>query len=223
MNRYYKIILTLISACIIGVSCNKKDYLTDSGIHNPVTALNNYDYLKQNSWNLFDTLILVIDRFNLKDEFNNANTVFAPTDYSIARFMTDRLNEKLAISSKVEYTLDSLFKYVTADSIKQYMFSEKIALPDLQEDQTQLFTSLGKTKMGAFKELQRANQYTAQSNNPTHLLYLVKVRGELDIPGVVPPVGEADTRVLCQTTGILTSGGTKVLHALNNQHAFIRF
>lgn len=223
MNRSYKIVLPVICAFVIGVSCTKKDYLTDSGVHSAVTPLNNYDYLKQNSWKLFDTLILVIDRFNLKEEFNNSTTVFAPTDYSIAKFMTDRLNEKLATSSKAEYTLDSLFKYATVDSIRQYMFKEKLTLAELQEDQTLELRSIGGTTMGVFKELQRANQYTTQSNNPTHLLYLVRVRGALDIPGVVPPVGEADTRVLCQTTGILTSGGTKVLHALNNQHAFIRF
>ena len=119
--------------------------------------------------------------------------------------------------------MDSLFKYATRDSIKQYMFNEKLTLSELVEDETKLLTSLGQTKMGVFKELQRANQFTAQSNNPTHLLYLVKVRGELDITGVVPPLGESDTRVLCQTTGILTLGGTKVLHALSNQHVFIRF
>lgn len=223
MKQPYKIILPLICAIVIGISCKKNDYLTDSGIHSAITPLSNYDYLKANSYNLFDTLIMVIDRYKLKDEFNSANTVFAPTDYSIARYMTDRLNERLATSSTARYSLDTLFKYVNVDSIRQYMFNAKITLPELQENETQLYTSLGQTRMGAFKELQLANQYTAQSNNRTYLLYLVRVRGALDVPGVLPPLGEADTRVLCQTTGILTSNGSKVLHALSNQHVFIRF
>src|SRR5687768_195256 len=119
MKIYFKIIPVIACFTLLAVSCKKKDYLTDSGVHSVSTPLNNYDYLKQNSWKLFDTLLMVVDRFNLKEEVNNANTFFAPTNYSINRFMLARLAEKQATSSKAAYTLDSLYKYITADSIRQ--------------------------------------------------------------------------------------------------------
>lgn len=223
MKKYYRYIFPSILVLIVAFSCKKKDYLTDSGVHNPVTPLSNYDYLKQNSWKLFDTLLLIVDKFNLKEEVNDAKTFFAPTNYSISAFMTARLNERLATSSSATYPLDTLYKYITADSIRQYMFSDKITLSDIGEDETKLFTSRGKVSHGVFKELQRANTYTQYTNNPTYLLYLVKVRGSLDVPGVTPPVGEEDIRVRCQTTGVQTSNGSTILHVLNNQHQFIRF
>jgi hypothetical protein len=223
MKKYCKYILPAVFAFILVVSCKKKDYLTDSGVHNAVTPLTNYDYLKQNNWRLFDTLLMIIDKFNLKEDMNETKTFFAPTNYSINAFITARLNDRLATSSSATYTLDTLYKYITADSIRQYMFNDRITLDDIGEDETKLFTNRSKTNMGVFKELQRANQFTMYTNNPTYLLYLVKIRGSLDVPGVIPPTGEEDIRVRCQTTGIETSNGATILHVLNNQHQFIRF
>lgn len=223
MKKYFKYIVPFALVLLVAASCKKKDYLTDTGVHNPVTPLSNYDYLKQNSWKLFDTLLLIIDKFNLKEEVNAAKTFFAPTNYSIASFMTARLNEKQLTSSSSQYTLDSLYKYITADSVKQYMFNEKITLDDIGEDETKMYTNHIDTDFGVFKERQRDNAYTQYSNNPSYLLYLVKVRGSLDVPGVTPPPNEIDIRARCQTTGIQTSNGATILHVLNNQHQFIRF
>jgi hypothetical protein len=223
MKKYSKYILPFLLVLLVTSSCKKKDYLTDTGVHNPVTALSNYDYLKQNSWHLFDTLLLVIDKFNLKEEMNAAKTFFAPTNYSISSFMTARLNEKQLTSSSAQYTLDSLYKYITPDSIRQYMFNDKITLDDIDADETKMFPNHIQTQLGVFKELQRDNAYTQYSNNPTYLLYLVKVRGSLDVPGTIPPAGEEDIRVRCQTTGVQTSNGATILHVLNNQHQFVRF
>ena len=219
----YRYILSSLLVFVLAASCKKNDYLTDTGVHNEVTPLSNYDYLKQNSWKLFDTLLLVIDKFNLEEEVNETKTFFAPTNYSIAAFMTARLNERLATSSSATYPLDTMYKYISADSIRQYMFSDKITLDDIDEDETKLYQNRANVSMGVFKELQRANQYTQYTNNPTYLLYLVKVRGGLDVPGVTPPTGQEDIRVRSQTTGIQTSNGATILHVLNNQHQFVRF
>jgi hypothetical protein len=223
MKQYYKFILPILCVFILAVSCKKADYLTDSGVHDAKTPLSTYDYMKQHPWKLFDTLITIIDQYNLRDEVNNANTFFAPTDYAIKSYMDARLAERQATNAAAEYTMDSLYKYITADSVRQYMFSEKIVLQDLPENETRAFASLGKTSMGAYKELQTANDYTQYTNAPTYFLYLVKIRGELDIPGSVPPQNEEDIKVRCQTTGIQTSNGAKTLHVLNNQHTFVRF
>jgi hypothetical protein len=217
------LVLPVVFSVLLAVSCKKADYLTDEGVHNAVTPLSTYDYLKAHPWKLFDTLIMVIDRYNLKDQVNQSNTFFAATNYSINRFLNDRRTEKQLVSASADYTLDSLFKYVTADSIKQYMFNEKLQLAELPENETRVYQSIGEIQMGVYKELQQANSYTERTNAPTHLLYLVKIRGTLDVPGTTPPANENDIRVLCQTTGILTFNGERVLHVLNNNHTYIRF
>ena len=222
----HSIMGTVVGACIVLLaisSCKKKDYLTDTGIHNPVTPLSNYDYLAQNQLRQFDTLLILIDKFNLKDQVNKAPTFFAPTDYSILASITGRLTTKQQLNPAATYTLDSLINTMTADSLKQYMFNETITLDNSPESQAKPYTSMGGTKNGALKVFQNAAPYTERTSAPTYLLYLVKVRGALDIPGVTPPPNESDISVLCQTTGILTSNGATTLHALNPNHVFVTF
>lgn len=223
MIKICKSVFILLCVLAFWVSCKKADYLTDSGIHEAITPLSTYDYLQQHSWHFFDTTILIIDHYNLKDEVNQVPTFFAFTDYSIAAFMTDRRIEKQQVSATADYTLDSLYKYMTVDSIRQYFFDQEIRMGDLPINEVKAYTSEGNTTMAMFRELQVANDYTVRTNAPTYLLYLVKVRGAMDVPGVVSPPNEVDTRVRCQTTGILTSNGAKTLHVLNNQHRFVRF
>ena len=49
-------------------SCKKSEYLTDGGLSEAKTPLTTYDYLKQHKYHLFDTLIMVIDHYNMKEE-----------------------------------------------------------------------------------------------------------------------------------------------------------
>jgi hypothetical protein len=222
MTKYIKAIVPL--ACfVLAFSCRKADYLTDSGIHEAITPLSTYDYLAAHSWHFFDTTIAVIDHFGMKDEVNQANTFFAFTDYAIFNYMDARAREKQQTDPTAVYTLDSLYKYITADSIRQYMFSGSIRLGDLPVNEVSPQTSVANTTMGAYRELQTITEFTQRTQAPTYLLFLIKVRGDIDLPGVVYPSAEVDTRVRCQTTGILTSNGEKVLHVLNNQHQFVRF
>jgi len=224
MKRYY--IGFLVIALMAGfTSCKKAAYLTDGGVHTAITPLSTYDYLAQHPWHLFDTLVTVINHYGLKDQVNTATTFFAPTNYSIGRYMTLRLAEKQAINPAAAYTLDSLYKDMKADSVLQYMFNDKITLDAAQELKPKLFQSKGAPgiNMGVMKELQTVAPYVEFSNAPTFLLYLVKVRGAIDEPGVIPPANESDIRVLCQTTGILPENGAKVLHVLSNLHTFGRF
>ena len=77
MKRYTTVFPLLVCGWILfAVSCKKKDYLTDDGVHTAKTSLNTYDYLKSNQYHLFDTFLLVVDRFNMKDELLNAKSVF---------------------------------------------------------------------------------------------------------------------------------------------------
>jgi len=76
-NRQYRYIWILLVVLAAGVvSCKKTSYLTDGGLANAKTSLTTYDYLKQQPYHYFDTTILIIDHFNLKDSVNNSKTFF---------------------------------------------------------------------------------------------------------------------------------------------------
>jgi hypothetical protein len=225
MKRNYIGILAVMGiALLVFISCTKKDYLTDTGVHNAVTPLNNTDYLATNQFRQFDTLLQIINRFDgLKDEVNKAGTFFAPTDYSILLTINNRLRVKQQSDAFATYTLDSLVNNITIDSMRQYLFSESITLDNAPVGQAKAYTSKGGTSQAVLKVLQTGAPYTDRTTAPTYLLFFVKVRGALDIPGVIPPANENDLNVLCQTTGIKTSNGTTTLHVLTNTHVFSSF
>lgn len=225
MKRNYGGLLMVAGIWLLAITaCTKKDYLTDTGIHNAVTPLNNTDYLAGNQFKQFDTLLQIINRFDgLKDEVNKAGTFFAPTDYSILLAINNRLRAKQQSDAFATYTLDSLIKNITIDSVRQYLFSETITLDNAPEGQAKPYTSKGGTPQAAVKVLQTGAPYTDRTTAPTYLLFFVKVRGALDTPGVPAPTNESDLNVLCQTTGIKTSNGTTTLHVLNNQHVFVSY
>lgn len=215
-------ILFCFGMLLIGTGC-KKSYLSGGSLHNPVTPLNNVDYMKSNAFNLFDTVALILQRFELVNEVNNAKTFFAFTDYSVVNLINTKLTARQQVNSLATYTLDSLLKEITADSIRQYMFNENIELGSASEIKATPYTSKGKTTMAALKQLQTGAPYTNLTKAPTYLLFFIKVRGALDEPGVIPPVNENDLSVLCQTTGIKTSNGATTMHVLSNNHTFVRF
>jgi hypothetical protein len=221
-NTNIKLLLLCLLAGIMAVGCKKSEYLTDGGVHDPVTPLSNYDYLKQHSWNSFDTLIAIIDHFNLKEEVNKAPTFFAPTNYSITKFVNLKKSQRL--DPTLPYTIDSLFNIITADSIRQYMFSNKITVAESPTVITPV-TSIGKTTCAIQKFLQTDGSYYQWGNTPVYSLYLIRVRGAIDDPNAtpVPDDPNADTRIICQTTGIQTSSGATIMHVLSNAHTFVRF
>ena len=210
------LVLVLMSSC-------KKSYLSGGTLHNAITPLNNIEYMRANASNLFDTSLIVIQRLGLNDQVNSAKTFFAFTDYSILNMINLKLQQRQAVSPLAVYTLDSLIRELNEDSVKQYILNETIDLKTAPEDRPAVFTSLGRTTNGVFKQLQANATYRERTQAPTYLLFYVLVRGALDVPGVTPPTGQNDISVLCQTTGIKTSNGNTTLHVLNNQHTFVRF
>lgn len=218
---YKSIIAAFIFICLLG-SC-KKDYLTGGSLHQEVTPLTNVDYMKSNSLKIFDTAVVVIEKLGLAAQVNSAKTFFAFTDYSVLNMINLRLQQKQAVNPLATYTLDSLIKDISEDSVRQYVLNETVELKTAQELIPATYTSAGNTTMGVIKQLQSIALYLERTQAPTYLLYYVKVRGALDQPGVTPPVNQNDITVLCQTTGIKTSGGATTMHVLANNHTFVRF
>jgi hypothetical protein len=196
-------------------SCKKDAYLTDDGVHEAATSLSTYDYLAANKYHIFDTLIMIIDHLNLKQEVNSAKTFFAPTNYSITR--------KINRYSLVYPSLDSVYKYMTADSLRQYILQTTVTL-DAALETPVAYVTAGKTNAAVQKIKQTDPAYSQWSTYPVYTLYFIKVRGTMDDPDNPPPPNDpdVDTRVSCQTTGIQTSSGT-TLHVLSNLHIFSTF
>ncbi len=213
--------------CSLGLayftSCKKSDYLTDGGLHTAKTPLSTYDYLKQHKYHLFDTLIMAIDHYKLKDEVNSAATFFAPTNYSINRYLKVKRDSVQRLNENNKYTLEDMYKNLTADSLRIYMTKSKVELTSTPLQVTMMPNFTINTKTGVQRILQPAPG-ESWSSAPIYYLFYVKVRGEIDPPNSVPLPNDptSDLKAQCQTTGIEPSSGG-ILHVLSNTHTFIRF
>ena len=203
-------------------SCKKSSYLTDGGLSNPKSPLSTYEYLKQHQYHLFDTLIMVIDHYQMKEEVNAAQTFFAPTNYSINNYIRLRRAEVRLIDENATYTLNDMYNDVTADSLRMYCVKSRIELMTTPETAT-IVANNANTVTAAQRILQpRPNE--SWSSAPIYYLYFIKVVNGLDPAGVTLPGDDPnrDIRAQCQTTGIEPASGG-ILNVLSNQHTFIRF
>lgn len=210
MEKYTKnikgIAYIFLAVLLLATSCKKDDYLTDGGLSVAETPLTTYDYLAAHQAKLFDTLLLVVDHYGLKDEINNAGTFFAPTDYSIKSYLVSKRTEE-----NPTYGLADLYDHLTADSVRMYLFNDKITMSSLTTTAT-TYLSKANTEASLSKVLQTDAQYYVWSSEPVYFMYYGK------------KYGSVTTNVLCQTTGILTqSGNGTVLHVLANTHRFVTF
>ena len=236
MKQYKITILVCLLFTFAVLSCKKDDYLTDGGVHDGKTPLNTYDYLQSNQYKLFDSFLLIIDKLNLKTELLQAKTVFAVTDYSIRNYIILKQNAIRLIDINKTFTMDSVYANITADSVRQYFFNQKISLDaaPMEPEVTQV-TSNAQTACGYSKRQWTILELNGNdaglftwTNNPIYGLYYTKVRGAFDVPGITPPPNEIDIKVLCQTQGIMPKSFDKdsydqMLHVLANTHTFVRF
>lgn len=210
--RTYKNInrIVLGTLVIIGMASCTSSYLDEGGLANANTPQTTYDYLATNRYQMFDTLIQIIDTLDLKEQINNAETFFAPSDNSIGNYllaMTDTLINQTEVADTT-YTLANLFEDATKEMILKYAVDEEITLANESVNGTD-YVSLAGTEVTATRTLATDDEYYVNSDNPVYLLYFTQK-------------GMADER--CQTSGILTQNGAgTILHVLNNEHVFVFF
>lgn len=198
----------MLIACLI--SCKKDDYLTDGGQAQEKSSLSTYDYLANHTYRYFDTVILIIDHFNLKDSVNKAGTFFAFTDFSVATLMTN-----LQVT-----TLAELYTKVSSKLVTQYMFGDNsITLTNATMAAEQKVNWAGDASaLSAVKKIENTYGVYLSSSAPVYSYYTlqyVKINGVLDGSPNIPPGDVTDISIPCQTTGIQTSSGT-TLHVLAN-------
>jgi len=194
---------------LMTVACKKSSYLNDGGTHDPHTSLSTYDYLKANAYHSFDSTILLIDHFNLKDSVNKSGTFFAFTDYAINLFMINA-----GYSS-----MQQLFDSVSSKFLTQYMFGSKDLTVDAATTSTVRYPNwAADTVLSGLRKIELAYPVYLTNSVPSfsyYTLQYVKINGVVDGSPGAPPDDITDVYLSCQTTGILTSSGT-TLHVLVN-------
>lgn len=198
----------VIVLVVMSVSCKKAAYLTDGGVSNAKSSLSAYDYLKGHQYHYFDTVILMIDHFGLKDSVNKAGTFFAFTDFAVNGLM-----KTLGVSS-----LDSLYTKVSSKLLTQYMFADKLTLDKAGAVPVQVQDWAGSAAPAAYGKNQFAYTVYLTNSSPVFTYYTltyVKINGVLDGSPNAPANDPPDQVISCQTTGIQTSTGT-TLHVLIN-------
>lgn len=203
MKPIYSFLLFLSLVFFSTTACKKDSYLTDGGVHNAHTSYTTYDYLAANQYHYFDTVLQIIDHFNLKDTVNKAGTFFAPTDYAVNRLM-------ITLASP---DLETLYSHISSRFITQYMFSDTAITLDNANTTPVMYTNWADTIAGVQKT---AYSYGAVTSTFTYyVLQYVKINGYPDGSSGAPSDDPTDYVMNCQTTGILTSSGT-TLHVLSN-------
>ena len=144
----------------------------------------------------------------------------------ITNFLNTKRDELRKKDARLNYTLDSLFKYFSPqmlrDSMGIYFFPEKIVRDGLTNEGKSYQSSTSEVALDV--SLEEADQYTVDgiiTNKPKYI-YLNKILGEKDVLNgltKVDPSGDPkllDIKILCQTSGIITNTG--VVHVLSNSH-----
>lgn len=192
-------------------ACKKSDYLTDGGLSKTITPLSNYNYLASHAYHYFDTVVLIIDHFNLKDSVNKAGTFFAFTDFSVTALM-----KTLQVT-----TLNELYSQVTSKLVTQYLFTDtSITLNNASETAKQYANWAGDAMaLSAVKKIENSYGVNLVNSAPAYnyfTLQYVKINGVLDGSPNMPPGDITDVNIPCQTTGIKTTNGATTLHVLMN-------
>lgn len=220
-----------ILAIVLGVSaCTNDDYLHDGGKANPYVNMTTYDFLK--SRDLFDTLVMAIDRTGLRDMVNGATTLYATTNFTFSNYIAKEVEfrKKLydAGDPRINFTFDSIPTQLLEDSLKMYLFDRLLPRDSLVE-KGKVYESMAGKEIKLSKEPKSDYQGDDAVSNggssdelvekPEYLFFINKVGVRFDAYEDLDKslgAAETDTRIRCQTSGIITTNG--IVHVLDNSH-----
>jgi hypothetical protein len=220
--KYFKTV-AITAILLVSIWSCKKSYTIGGSLFKAQVDMTTYDYLKTN--HLFDTLVIMIDAAGLKDELNQAGTFFAVTNYTIRNYVNARavVAQLAANNENLIYTFDSLDLPSLKDSLRSYMFHDRITRDNISKLGELKTANDGEVRL---IQLLPTTDYTNSNVFTTdpEYIYLTKMIAlpgspiPTDSTGIAQLLPQQLLPVLCQTTGILTTTG--VLHVLNNQHTF---
>ncbi|MGJ1433580.1 fasciclin domain-containing protein [Sphingobacterium spiritivorum] len=143
-----KNLLYILTALLVLASCNKDDYFSDSGVHDPKFNGNMMQYLDskgQKPQDPFDTLTQIIRYAGMEDNFKNDRlTFFAPPDPTIRKAL-NYLNVVLYLGGQDTIKSYQEVKPVVWKSIlSEYMIKGDFGLNDFRQvDTTALYAFSG--------------------------------------------------------------------------------
>lgn len=222
-HNIINILVVLFLVVLCASSCKRDKYLIGGDLHQAKTNMTTYDYLKNQPYHIFDTLVMLIDAAGVKDLVNEPGiTFFAPTDFSINAYLNRKAIEEQNIDPNRKYTLDSMMKYNLdefKDSIRAYIVKQQLNFDDLTESGRIYPTEKpGDSVVVSFEPTNDVNNgyYPGVSTTP-HLMYYTQLIGSLEEPFNAADISsDVGIREKCQTTGIETTTG--MLNVLNNNH-----
>ncbi|GAO42145.1 hypothetical protein FPE01S_01_11580 [Flavihumibacter petaseus NBRC 106054] len=189
-------------------ACKRDEYFIGGTLHQAKVDMTTYDFLQSNSQKLFDTLLLLVDKAGIKDKINEPGiTFFAPTDYSINKYLAFRESEEQNIDEGRRWTIDSMIKYelpMFADSIDLYRIPNLTPYDQLKEE-GEIYPTLfpGGTTLISFEETRDPDLgYNSSVSTIPRIVYYT-----------LQPDGD---KVRVQTSGIQSNTG--MIQVLNNQH-----
>jgi len=208
MKKNFQLPLYILALSLVLVSCKRDEYFIGGSTHSAKVEMTTYDFLKSNSAGLFDTLLLLVDKAGIKDQINRQSiTFFAPTDYSIGKYLGARALEEQNIDPFRKWTIDSLIKYELPkfiDSINVYCLPKTTPYNSLKEDGEPYETlHPGTSALISYEETRDPNLgYNESVSTIPRIVYYTLL-----------PDGKKE-RV--QTSGIQTNTG--MVQVLNNNH-----
>lgn len=234
-----KLFIPLLVAMFAAGACTKNS-IVGGDTHNPHVGVSTYDFIKSNPRGLFDTVLQIIDSAGLKDILNATDiTFFCPTDYSIKSFLDQKRAQQHAIDERLDYNLDSLFKYHTRDMLRDsmgmYIFARELTRDNLTAEgdyyeslcpNTDPATNVDHPYIERYLSLEEVENYTVPglvSTKPKCIFY-TKIIGMKDNADGKDPSGASnrqDVKVIVQTSGLLSTNG--VIHVLDNSHTWLFF
>jgi len=226
-NKFFNIAVTLLLLVQVFSAC-RRDYLI-GGVPQDVNQYKNistYDFLKSNP--LYDTLVLVIDAAGIKDKINEKGvTFYAPSDYSIFRYLNDRTVAVQQTNRNAVFGLDSLVYYLknningTGDSMRLYLVHQSLPYTALTNTGALYPTELtGDTVAVSFELTQNGYLgYNSVVSNVPQVQYFTQLWHHYDLSAANPAntiPGSIGVRTLCISSFINTQTG--IVNALDNSH-----
>ncbi|UCS95152.1 fasciclin domain-containing protein [Echinicola marina] len=195
------------------ISCIDDDYLVDGGVSSPYVGTDTYTFLQSHSQ--LDTLALLIERAGLIDEVNGENTLFAPNNLSIQKYVDAVLADMREDDAEAEYTVND----IPVDTLQKYMggyiFPGKITREDMS-NQGEIMTALnGEQKRIS---LEPREEYTNQlSSFPEYVFFTYKKGEEWDEWDNITD----DDVIIVRTSNLLSTSG--VIHVLQGTHTLFNY
>jgi len=210
-------------AAVAFIGCKKDNYIVGGKLESTTTTLSTYDYLKNNRFKMFDTLLMLVDKAGLKDVINQQGiTFYAPSDYSIDNYLNKRTIEVQNVDPNKKYTIDTLIKYDLnnfKDSLNAYIVHSTVTYNSLTENGVVFKTALGNQAVISYETTTDPTLgYSGAISTLPRIEYYTFIKGSpLPSPLVASQIPDTvGVRVLCQTSGLTTATGQ--LDVLSNTH-----